>query len=152
MRKEVEFTIKKYLNRGLNTENEEFKTLSSMIKSAYEKYTLNERRAFEKVFVDKTFPVDFIKKVETDFENDGSLNNTEKLSLRIIKKDLHKYLYKQYEVRDEKDKLFDELNVILQRIMNPASHASGESMYDSELKNAIDKIHELNECLERSRT
>jgi hypothetical protein len=152
LRKEVELIIKKYLNRSLDTENEEFKKLSQMIKSAYEKYTLNERRAFDKVFVDKSFPVGFIKKVETDFENDGTLNDAEKLSLKIIKKDLHRYLYKQYEVKEEKDKLFDELTVILQRIMNPASHASGESMYDRELRNAIDKIHELNECLERSRT
>ena len=148
LRKEVELIIKKYLNKGLNTENEEFKKLSDMIKSAYEKYILNERRAFDKVFVNKEHSVDFIKKIDTDFESDLTLTAEEKLKLRILKKELHAYLYKQYEVKVEKDKLFQELRVILERIMNPASHTSAESMYERELEDAIRKIQEFKRCLE----
>lgn len=152
LRKAVENIIKKYLNQGLNSENEEFTELSKMLKAAYEKYTLNERRAFNKVFVDKDIPLATIKKLETDFENDNTLTEDEKQKLRILKRELYRYLYKQYEVIEEKDKLFDELRVILDRIMNPSSHASGEAMYESELANAITKVHQLKQCLEQSNT
>jgi hypothetical protein len=150
LRKEVELTIKKYLNQGLNRENEEFKELSQMLKSAYEKYTANERKAFEKVFVDKDLPLEIIKKVSENFEADDSLSPEQIGKLKGTKKHLFEYLIKQYEVKNEKDKLFEEIKVILDRIMNPASHASGEAMYDRELQNAISKVHELRRILEQN--
>lgn len=150
LRKEVEFILKKYLNKRLNTENDEFKTLSSMIKSAYEKYTENERKAFEKLFVENNLPDGFINKITTDFENDGTLSLEQKGKLRNKKKLLFEYLIKQHSVRENKDKIFQEIRVILDRIMNPASHASGEAMYDRELQNAITKVHELKILLEQN--
>ena len=151
LRKEVEFIIKKYLNKRLDTENDEFKTLSSMIKSAYEKYTENERKAFEKLFVENNLPEGFINKITTDFENDDTLTLEQKGKLRSRKKHLFEYLIRQHQVRENKDKIFQEIKVILDRIMNPASHASGEAMYDRELQNAITRVHELKELLERPR-
>lgn len=150
LRKEVELTIKKYLNQGLNRENEEFQELSKMLKSAHEKYTLNERRAFEKLFVDNGMPLDLIKKITGDFETDPALGVEEIGRLKNKRKHLFEYLIKQYEVKENKDKLFDEIKTILDRIMNPASHASGEAMYDRELQNAITKVHELKRLLEES--
>ncbi len=148
LRKEVEMILKKYLNHNLNSTNEDFTELSKMIKSAYEKYTENERNLFKKVFVDNALELDIIKKIEQDFENDDSLNPEQKGRLRNLQKSLKKYLIKQYEVRDEKEKLFIELRTILDRIMNPASHASGESMYAQELEDAIEKVKQLKAVLE----
>lgn len=148
LRKEVEMILKKYLNHNLNSTNEEFTELSKMIKSAYEKYTENERNLFKRVFVDNALELDIIKKIEQDFENDDSLNPEQKGRLRNLQKSLKKYLIKQYEVRDEKEKLFIELRTILDRIMNPASHASGESMYAQELEDAIEKVKQLKAVLE----
>lgn len=148
LRKEVELTIKKYLNQGLNRENEEFQELSKMLKSAYEKYTTNERRAFEKVFVENNLPVGFINKITSDFENDGTLSPEQIGKLKGKRKHLFEYFIKQHEVRENKDKIFEEIKVILDRIMNPASHASGEVMYDRELQNAITRVHELKILLE----
>ncbi len=148
LRKEVELTIKKYLNKALNTESEKFTELSKMIKSAYEKYTENERRLFEKIFVDNDLPIEVIQKMDEDFEHDEHLNGVQIGKLKSLKKSLHKYLYKQYEVKEIKNKLFDEVRVILDRIMNPASHSSGESMYEKELEDAIKKVQELKDCLE----
>lgn len=148
LRKEVELTLKKYLNQGLNRENDEFQELSKMLKSAYEKYTVNERKAFEKVFVDKDLPLEIVKKLTGNFESDETLSPEQIGKLKGTRKHLFEYLIKQYEVKNEKDKLFEEIKVILDRIMNPASHASGEAMYDSELQNAITKVHELKRLLE----
>jgi hypothetical protein len=149
LRKEVELTIKKYLNQGLNRENEEFQELSKMLKSAYEKYTNNERMAFEKVFVDKEIPLEIIKKIGSDFETDGALNAEQIGRLKGTKKHLFEYLVKQYEVKEQKDKIFADIKIILDRIMNPASHASGEAMYDRELQNAITRVHDLKKLLEQ---
>lgn len=148
LRKEVELTIKKYLNQGLNRENEEFQELSKMLKSAYEKYTNNERRAFEKVFVENNLPEGFINKITSDFENDETLSPEQIGKLKGKRKHLFEYFIKQHEVRENKDKIFEEIKVILDRIMNPASHASGEVMYDRELQNAITRVHELKALLE----
>lgn len=152
LRKEVEMVIKKYLNKKLDSESEEFKTLSSMLKSAYENYTLNERRAFNKIFVDKTLPIATLKKIESDFENDDNLNDDEKFKLKTLKKELNGYLYKQYEVKEEKEKIFTDLKTILDRIMNPASHATGETMYAKELEQAITTVKELKTFLEAKKT
>ena len=152
LRKEVEMIIKKYLNKGLNSENEAFKKLAEMIKSAYEGYTINERRGFNKIFVDKTIPIATLKKIDTDFENDNSLNADEKLKLKILKKELNGFLYKQYEVKEEKEKIFTEVKTMLDRIMNPASHASGEAMYSKELEDAIATVKKLKIFLEAKKT
>lgn len=151
LRKEVELTVKKYLNRGLNKENEEFKKLSEMLSDAYKSYTQNERKAFEKIFVENDLPEGFIKKIITDFENDEGLSLEQKGKLRNKRKHLFEYLIRQHEVRENKDKLFQEIKVILERIMNPASHASGEAMYEKELQQAIDKVAEFQICLEKSK-
>jgi hypothetical protein len=152
LRKEVELIIKKYLNQGLNKENEEFQELSKMLKAAHEKFTLNERRAFEKLFVDNGMSLDLIKKINENFEADTTLSPEEIGRLKNKRRFLFQYLIKQYEVKENKDKLFDEIKTILDRIMNPASHASGEAMYDRELQNAISRVHELKRLLDESRT
>jgi len=148
LRKEVETILKKYLT-GLNDDNGEFKELSKMLKSAYEKYTQNERRAFEKLFVKKEIPLEKLKKLDGDIDTDDDLNDDEKKELLIVKKELFNYLYKQYEVKEEKDKLFEEIKTIMDRIMNPSSHASTEPLYEQELENAIGKVIELNEVLNK---
>jgi alpha-galactosidase/6-phospho-beta-glucosidase family protein len=93
-----------------------------------------------------------LKKIETDFENDQTLNEDEKFKLKVLKKELNDYLYKHYEVKEEKEKIFTDLKTILDRIMNPASHAIGETMYAKELEQAIETVKELKTFLEAKKT
>ena len=122
----MELIIKKYLNQGLNKVNEEFRELSKNLKSAYEKYTSNERRNFVKVFVENDLPEGFINKITTDFESDITLNPEQIIKLQSKRKRLFEYFIKQHTLHEKKEKIFTEIKVILDRIMNPASHASGE--------------------------
>lgn len=147
LRKEVETILKKYL-KGLNEDNGEFRELSKMLESAYKKYTQNERRAFERLFVKKEIPLEKLKKIGTNLDNDSDLTDEEKTSLKVMRKELINYLIRQYEAQHEKDKLFDEIKMFMDRIMNPASHASTEPMYEQELENAIAKVIELRNHLE----
>ncbi len=64
-----------------------------------------------------------------------------------LKKELIAYLVKQYELKDSKSKLIEETQDILKRVMNPASHASLVSLYESELNDAIDGVKKLREYL-----
>lgn len=148
LRKEAESILTKYLNPGLNELNGEFQALSAKIKSAYEKLTVDQRRSFERLFVNKQLPVEKLKKIEGDYESDGTLSPGEKRSLGIIKRELFKYLYKQYEVQEEKEKILNETRDILDRVMNPASHASETPLYEGELREAIEGIHRLKTFLE----
>jgi hypothetical protein len=75
------------------------------------------------------------------------VNDEQKGKLRNGKRHLLEYLIKQHQVSENKDKIFKEIRVILDRIMNPASHVSGEAMYERELQNAIAKVHELKALL-----
>lgn len=148
LRKETESILTKYLNPGLNELNDEFQALSGKIKSAYEKLTLDQRRSFERLFVNKQLSVAKLKKIEEDYEHDDTLSVDEKRSLGIIKRELFRYLYKQYEVQEEKEKILNETKDILDRVMNPASHAGEAPLYEEELREAIEGVQQLKSFLE----
>ena len=147
LRKELETILKKYLNQGLNKIDDGFVELNKMLKSAYEKYTNNERRNFETIFVNKTIPLETLKKIETDIDADATLSPEEKGKLKSLKSNLYNFLYKQYEVKENKDRLFDDLKTFLDRIMNPSSHSTSETLYEQELEEAIARVLELKEIL-----
>jgi hypothetical protein len=53
------------------------------------------------------------------------------------------------KIRVNKDLIFDDLNVFLDRIMNPASHSTTETLYEQELKNAIELITNFKNEIEK---
>jgi len=150
LRKETEALLDKYL-KGLNSaaETGEFEPLASKLNHALKQISETNRRDFEKVFVNKTMSIDLIKKLQTDFSADGSLTPNEKGRLTGLKNELIAYLIKQYELKENKAKLVKEIQDILKRIMNPASHASLVPLYESELKNAISGVQKLKEYLDQ---
>lgn len=99
------------------------------------------------VFVNKTIPLEVIRKITTDFEADAALDAAQKGQLRGLRNDLLKYLIRQYEVKISKGQIIEETKDILMRIMNPASHASLVPLYEEELRKAIDGITQLKNFL-----
>lgn len=148
LRKETEILISKYL-KGLNyaAENGKFEPLNNKLNHALKQISETSRKDFEKLFVNKKLPLDLIKKLQTNFSEDDSLTANEKGKLTGLKNELITYLIKQYELKDNKAKLIEETQDILQRIMNPGSHSSLIPLYESELKNAISGVQKLKEYL-----
>lgn len=149
LRKEMETTLKKYLKKGQNIVADEFVTLKSMLKSAYEKFTVDERRNFEKTFLSPSISPEDLVKIKTDFENDVLLSDEIKGKLRSLKTRLFNYAIKMNEITLKRDLIFNDLNVFLDRIMNPASHSTTETLYEQELKNAIELITNFKNEIEK---
>ncbi len=150
LRKETEALLTKYL-KGLNSaaENGNFEPLSNNLNHALNQITETSRKDFNKLFVNKKLSLDVIKKLQTNFAEDDSLTAYQKSRLTGLKNELISYLIKQYELKDNKEKLIAEIQDILQRIMNPASHSSLVPLYESELKNAISGVKKLKEYLSK---
>jgi len=149
LRKETETLLDKYL-RGLSSAAEygEFEPLASNLNQALKRMTETRRKDFNKVFVNKNLSTELIKKIKSDYSNDSSLTPNEKGKLTGLKNELMNYLIKQYELKEGTEKIIEETQDILIRIMNPASHASLVPLYESELKKAIDGVKVLKEHLD----
>ena len=108
------------------------------------------RRAdFNKLFVKEDLTQEFIEKLNTDFENDESLDQNQKGRLRGLRNDLVKYLVKQSQIKQDKESIINEMKDILKRIMKPASHASIVPLYEGEFTRAIASVQRLKELLTR---
>ena len=115
---------------------------------------LNETRRtdFKKLFVNNNLAGEFIEKLNTDFENDESLEASEKGKLRTLRNDLVKYLVKQSQINKDKERIIEEMKDVLKRIMNPASHASLVPLYEGELRKAIEGVRRLKDILNQPET
>ncbi|MFA7421653.1 MAG: AAA family ATPase [Melioribacteraceae bacterium] len=143
LRKECESILQKYLDPNFNSLSDgKFKELSKMVSNAIEKINVNQKRDFTKVF-NLGYEIDFIKKIETDFENDLTLSPEEKGRLRSLKKHLFEYLYEYHNFNDEGRKLLNQIKDILDRILNAASHSTTTPVYEAELEDAIEKMKRL---------
>lgn len=147
LRKETEALLDKYL-KGLDSASEgKFHPLMDKLNQAMNKLSETRRADFYKLFVKKDLTQEFIEKLNTDFENDGSLDQNQKGRLRGLRNDLVKYLVKQSQIRQHKETIINEMKDILKRIMNPASHASLVPLYEGELSKAIEGVRRLKEIL-----
>ena len=150
LRKETEATLNKYLN-GLNlaAETGEFEPLTNKLKHVLHEMTATRRRDFKKVFLKYNLSADLVKKLETNYTDDDSLTPNEKGRLTGLKNELIRYLIKQYELKDNKAQLLEDMQDILKRIMNPASHHLLIPLYESELKKAIEGVQKLKEYFDQ---
>jgi len=152
LRKETEALLDKYL-KGLNSASQgEFQPLMDKLNQAMNKLSETRRADFNKLFVKKDLTQEFIEKLNTDFENDESLDQNQKGRLRGLRNDLVKYLVKQSQIKQNKESIINEVKDILKRIMNPASHALIVPLYEGELRKAIDGVRKLKEILNTSET
>ncbi len=148
LRKETEAVLDKYL-KGLKLASEgEFEPLMNKLNRALKEITENKRRSFERVINSRGLPKATLEKLNSDFENDGTLQPVDIGKLRGIRTQYTNYLITQLELNDRSERILNETKDILKRIMNPASHASLIPLYEAELKKAIDGVIELKTILE----
>ena len=147
LRKETEALLNKYL-KGLDLASQgKFQPLTDKLNQAMNQLNETRRADFNKLFVNKDLTPEFIQKLNTDFENDDSLEANEKGRLRGLRNDLVKYLVKQSQIKRDKERTIIDMKDTLNRIMNPASHASLAPLYPGELEKAIEGVKKLKEIL-----
>lgn len=148
LRKEMELTLKKYLTKGQKIIDEEYSSLKSMLNKAYDKFVNNERRNFKRNFLNSGIEPRDLEKIRLNFEDDLSLSEETKQKLLTLKNNLFSYLLRMNSITENKDLIFDDLNVFLDRIMNPSSHSTSEPLYEEELKKAIELIKNFKQQIE----
>lgn len=147
LKKETEALLDKYL-KGLDSASEgNFLPLMDKLNQAMNQLSETRRADFNKLFVKKDLTQELIEKLNTDFENDPSLDPNQKGRLKGLRNDLVKYLVKQSQIKQDKERIINEMKDILKRIMNPASHASLVPLYERELSQAIEGVKRLKEIL-----
>ena len=152
LRKETEALLDKYL-KGLDSASQgKFHPLMDKLNQAMNQLNETRRSDFNNLFVKKDLTQEFIEKLNTDFENDESLDQNQKGRLRRLRNDLVKYLVKQSQIKQDKERIINEMKDILKRIKNPASHASLVPLYEGELRKAIEGVRRLKEILNSSET
>jgi len=150
LRKEAEELLNKHIQNLNNVaETGRFTTLSEKITNIFKKLTEDERISFNKLFINKKIPLEIIKKIKEDYQNDETLGQDKKGQLNCLKNELFNYLIRQYEIRDNKSALENDLKDDLIRVMNPASHGGNTPLYRDELKKAADGIVKLKNLLDR---
>ena len=143
LRKECESILQKYLDPNFESLSDgKYKALSKMVSDAMEKLNLEHKANFNKTF-GSSYTIEFIKKIETDFENDPTLSLEDIEKLRSLKKYLFQYLYNYHNFNAEGAKLLYQIKDILDRILNASSHSTTTPIYEAELEDAIDKMIKL---------
>ncbi|MEX2335805.1 MAG: AAA family ATPase [Fulvivirga sp.] len=146
LRKEAEAILTEYLDPNMKKLNGDFETLSSKLEKAFNFLNHKRHQNFTQRFL-LDMDIAKIKKIKTDYSEDGALTPEDKASLDSIKARLFDFLIEFNEKKNRKELLITETKDILDRIMNAASHHSENPLHREELKNAISKMVELKEHL-----
>lgn len=88
-----------------------------------------------------------LRNVFTDASEDSFIELTTVDEHSITETYTISYLIKQYKLRENKERLIEDIQDILKRIMNPASHSTLVPLYESELQEAIVGVQKLKEYL-----
>lgn len=144
LRLEAEAILSSFLDPSMKNINKEFSTLKNKIGEANNIIFKENYRRFRKEFI-KDWDIEKIRKIITDFDSDESLTIGEKARLQSCKNKLLNLFVKMCGESQIKEKVLEDIDEILDRILNPASHHSENPLHRAELRVAIERIKELKE-------
>lgn len=144
LRLEAEAILSSFLDPNMKNINKEFSSLKKKIQEANNIIFKENYRRFRREFI-KDWDIEKIRKITTDFESDATLTSGEIARLRSCKNTLLNLFVRMCEESQIKEKILEDIDEILDRILNPASHHSENPLHRSELRVAIERIKELKE-------
>lgn len=147
LRKETENILKNFLDPDLKHINKEFKTLEDLINRVKNELEEHYKNEFDKIFKFKDFDEVLLSKIDTDFENDETLEANQKGRLRGFNKKLLKFTKKYHTFKTTEFKILEELKNIKNRVLNPLSHKNEAPIFKKEVEDAIELIDRLKEFL-----
>jgi AAA15 family ATPase/GTPase len=149
LRKETESILVKFLDPNMEVfwKRKDWRDLSEFIKSAKKKFFTAELSKFQKI-IEKDISIENLEKlrgqIEVDPELAGDMPNLG--PLLTYKKEVFNYIInkkKNISVGNNVYELLEEIDKIKDRVLNPAAHAGEAPFFESEIKDAIDKVKEL---------
>lgn len=148
LRKETEKILKHFLDPNLKCINKEFSSLENLLSSVKNELEGDFKNEFNKIFKFKGLDLELLSKIDSDFENDPTLEPSKKGLLRGLRKKLFDFTKKYHTYKTEEIQIFDELKRIKDRVLNPSSHNSEAPIFEQEVQEAINLISRLKQFLE----
>jgi ABC-type lipoprotein export system ATPase subunit len=140
LRKELESEVKWELKQPIDAARE---TLTALIKQVKNQVCAQEQQRFDHLFVNRTIPVELLKKLNTSFATDTALTPAEKGQLTGIQKKLNGYLIAQYETKEMSTRLMNKVQFVVDFYLNPSAHSTTNPTYQSEIAEALAVVKEL---------
>lgn len=142
LRKEAEKILNHFLDPDMKKMKEGFASLGSQIHNSIDHINKSKYKKFKEEFLVE-LPIEKLRKIRTDYQTDSSLSEEEKSKLIDLNTKILNFLIEINETNHRKEELLTQTKEILDRVMNPASHAGDNPLYRSELKDAIELMKNL---------
>ncbi|AZA54592.1 ATP-binding protein [Chryseobacterium sp. G0201] len=149
LRLEAEAILSSFLDPEMKNMGTGFTTLKNKLNEAYNIVSSDSYLKFKQTFIKSEYDIAKIKKIATDFENDDALDAGDKGRLRTYRNRLLNFFIEMNEKNLSKEKVLHDVEEILDRILNPASHHTDNPLHRAELKDAIERIKDLKEHLDQ---
>jgi ABC-type lipoprotein export system ATPase subunit len=150
LRKSAETMLTHFLDPEMKNLGKGFETLANKIGRAINVVGDDGYLKFKQSFIKPNFPIEELKQIETDFENNPALNANLKGRLRGLKSSLLRFTIQQNEQQLTARNVLIEMKELTDRILNPHSHGTDMPLYRQELKDAITTIEHLKVFLNTS--
>lgn len=144
LRLEAEAILSSFLDPNMNNINKEFSSLKKKIQESNNIIFKENYKKFRKEFI-KDWDIEKIRKITTDFNTDATLTAGDIGRLNSCKRKLLNLFVSMSEESQVKEKVLEDIDEILDRILNPASHHSENPLHRAELRQAIERVKELKE-------
>jgi hypothetical protein len=153
LRQEIEDIAKEYLSIPIE-EEETHRKLSELLKDMREKACQFEQQQFQRLFVEKEriLAIDQIKQINSDFEQDASLDEVVKQKLRGLQAGLNNYLIRQYETKETATELMAKTRFVVDFYLNLQAHSTTLPTHQEEIAEALDVVKRLRNFLDGKKT
>lgn len=154
LRKELESVLKKYLDPSLISQD--YQNLSSLLNKVLNEIISNHssisKSKIDKLILEENISPDILNYLNKDFTNDDTLNSDDKRKLHQLRSALHKFATNSFTTQilpsDSEDvKLFKSIKLMVNRVLNPASHSSIAPLFRKEVEDALNLVNRLKEFL-----
>lgn len=145
LRKEIEAVCKKHLNKDVPPEHvslseKEHEKLSGLIGQI--RNTLNDSAAqkIKRLLQSGKSSMSNIDKLESDFENDPTLDQADKNKLKAFRKSIVEAIQEQKNLDDDFDLLVSDLRESIDFVLNATAHSTTQPLYEGEVRKALDRV------------
>ncbi|MFN4248552.1 MAG: AAA family ATPase [Flavipsychrobacter sp.] len=148
LRLEAEAILASFVDPEMKNAAKGFVSLKQKIYEAYNLVVAENYAKFKRTFI-KDWDIEKVRKITTDYESDSTLLPEEIARLNSYKRYMLNLFVEMSGKNLIKEKVLEDIDEILDRILNPASHHSDNPLHRAELKDAIDKVKDLKEHLKK---
>ncbi len=154
LRKEIESILKRYLDPNLV--DQDYKSLTDLLKTTqnqiFNNYIAKNKNTLCKLISETNLSAEKLSYLKKDFNGLEEVSQDDKELLNQLRTELYKFAKTSFstdilEDDSEDEKLFKEVKLMIDRVLNPASHSSTAPLFKMEVEEAIRLVERLKSFL-----